>query len=82
MACQLIGELLSSGMAMRVVGGATGADVDIVVPATELPRLRVALEAIGTPEIPTLKRLLEGRPCRVLTALGPLDVFVEEPWRS
>ena len=62
---------------MRVIGGGTGADIDIVVSSSDVPRLIAALDEIGTPEIPTPQRLIEGQPCRVLTALGPLDVFVE-----
>ena len=70
-------ELAALDVRFRVIGGSTGADLDIVVPAEDAANLLRALDRIGCPAIPSVRTLVSGRPCRIVTSLGPLDVFVE-----
>lgn len=82
---QLARELVARGAQVVVVGGTArrllGApraprDLDVVVAERDVDRLVRALDSLGSPlRSASLRRV---RDLRVLTAWGPLDVFVRD----
>lgn len=83
---ELAAELLARGARMTVVGGTARRlagdprpprDLDVVVAEDDVDALVHALAGLGAPV--RAASLLRARDVRVLTAWGPLDVFVVRP---